>query len=93
MPIRLMRVLDDRQRRLPKGFEKTLVTGKAGRGAGARSRDRLQIASSDAGTGSSAVLSSQLKEAFMGVMLYLLDLCNKAPVQVDTPDAADTSGG
>lgn len=53
------------------------IKGRAGSGAGAGSLDCLRVAQSDAVTGSSAVLSGQLKAGFKGPLLLPVDSCNR----------------
>jgi hypothetical protein len=54
------------------------VTVEAGCVPEKGSRAGLRVAQSDAGTGSSSVLSRQLKAGFQGPPHLLLDLCNNA---------------
>ena len=57
------------------------LTGEAGGVPGAGSLARWRVAQSDAGVGSSAVLSGQLKAAIKGPSLLPVDLCTKALVR------------
>jgi hypothetical protein len=54
------------------------IAGEAGGGTEAGSFAGVRVAESNAGTGSSAVLSRQLKAGFKGPLLLSVDLCNKA---------------